>query len=352
MTKGEKEQFIKVNNEILNNAFWLGFILEVKRKIADYGVKELLTSFLLFFSSIFCDETIKANQGGLSGKRKITKKEVNDYRMYNLKYIHNKQSDSTKDIMKEMGIDFGNYIFDIYLHVNKDDQLLDINFRNWNTNKKENFELYDGIVATPYRWIEILFPELFPNVEETLKDIIDDYILRFSLSGIERKSYSCYRMFSNTSIDDDNKLYILQKYGLVKTAIFIEELLGLDISFELGPFKIDSKRFWTKIKAIIIEGFWDDNKKKEIMVIKNIFEQNELKIKPKFYPLNRKLRDNIHYNHIDVLTDDELNYLKENQTIYLNNVLTEFDKHLYISFDKKYQRDYKIAKFLHKFTKH
>lgn len=94
MTKGEKEQFIKVNNEILNDAFWLGFILEVKRKIADYGVKELLTSFLLFFSSIFCDETIKANQGGLSGKRKITKKEVNDYRMYNLKYIHNKQCKS------------------------------------------------------------------------------------------------------------------------------------------------------------------------------------------------------------------------------------------------------------------
>ena len=42
MTKGEKEQFIKVNNEILNDAFWLGFILEVKRKIADYGVKVLM----------------------------------------------------------------------------------------------------------------------------------------------------------------------------------------------------------------------------------------------------------------------------------------------------------------------
>ena len=272
--------------------------------------------------------------------------------MYNLKYIHNKNSINTKNVMQEMGINFRNYIFDIYVYVNRDNQLLDINFRNWNINKKETFELYDGIVATPYRWIEILFPELFQSIEETLKDIIDDIIFKFSLEGIERKSYSCYRMFSKTSIDDDNKLYILQKYGFVKTAIFIEELLGLDISFELGPFQIDSKKFWTKIKAIVIEGFWDDYKKKKIDVIKNIFEQNELIIESKFYALNRKLRDNIHYNHIDVLTADELNYLKKYQDLYLNNVLAEFDKHLYILFDKKYQIDYKIAKFLYKFTKH
>lgn len=351
MTKEEKEQFIKVNTEILNDAFWLGFILKIKRKITDYRVKELLTSFLLFFSSIFCDETIKANQGGISGKRKITKKEVNDFRMYNLKYIHNKKSNNTKAIIKEMGIDFNNYIFDIYLHVDQNDTLLDINFRNWNTNKKENFELYDGVVATPYRWIEILFPNLFPSIEETFKEIIDDYVLKFSTIGIERKSYSCYRMFRNSNINDDNKLYILQKYGLVKTALFIEQLLSIDISFELGPFKIDSKKFWTKVKAIIIEGFWDDNKKKKITVVRNIFKENELKIDKRFYSLNRKLRDNIHYNHIDILSDEEINYLKEQQKIYLDNVLNEFDKHLYILFDKEYKRDYLIAKFLYKFTK-
>jgi len=352
MTKDEKEQFIKVNNEILNDAFWLGFILEIKRKITDYGVKELLASFLLFFSSIFCDETIKAKQGGISQNRKITKKEINDYRMYNLKHIHNKQSDNTRGIIKDMGIDFKNYIFDIYLHVDQNDRLLDINFRNWNTNKEENFELYDGIVSTPYRWIEILFPDLFPSIEEALKDIIDDYVLKFSAVGIERKSYSCYRMFRNTNIDDDNKLYILQKYGLVKTTMFIEQLMNINISFELGPYKFDSKKFWTKVKATIIEGFWDDNKKKKIMVVQNIFKENEMKIDSKFYSLNRKLRDNIHYNHIEILSDEEMDYLENQQKIYLDNVLNEFDKHLYILFDKKYKRDYKIAKFLYKFTKH
>lgn len=351
MTKDEKEQFIKVNTEILNDAFWLGFILEIKRKITDYGVKELLTSFLLFFSSIFCDETLKANQGCLSGKRKITKKDVSDYRMYNLKYIHSKKSDNTNMIIKEMGIDFKNYVFDIYLHVDQNDKLLDINFRNWNTNKEENFELYDGIVATPYRWIEILFPDLFPSIEATLKDIIDDYLLKFSTAGIERKSYSCYRMFRNSNIKDDDKLYILQKYGLVKSAIFIEQLFDIDISFEVGLFRLDSKRFWTKIKAIIIEGFWDDNKKKKIMVVQNIFKENELKVDKNFYSLNRKIRDNIHYNHIDTLSDEELTFLKEQQKIYLENVLNEFDKNLYIVFDKEYKRDYAIAKFLYKFTK-
>ncbi len=347
MTKEEKEVFIKVNNEILNDAFWLGFILEIKRKIKNYGTKELLSSFLLFFSSIFCDETIKANHGGLSGKRKITTRDINEYRMYNLKHIHNKNSENTKAIMKEMGIDFKNYIFDIYLHVSND-ELLDINFRNWDTNKEDNFELYDGIVATPYRWIEILFPDLFPTVEEALKDIIDDYVLRFSSSNIERKSYSCYRMFGKTDTNDNDKLYILQKYGLVKTALFIERLLKTNISFEVGPFKIDSKKFWIKIKAIIIESFWDDNKKKNISVVQNIFKENELVIDPNFYSLNRKLRDNIHYKHIDIFNDNDYDYLEKYQNIYLTNVIKEFDKHLYILFDKKYKRDYKIAEFLYK----
>lgn len=63
MTKEEKEVFIKVNNEILNDAFWLGFILEIKRKIKDYGTKELLSSFLLFFLQYFVMKQLKQIMG-------------------------------------------------------------------------------------------------------------------------------------------------------------------------------------------------------------------------------------------------------------------------------------------------
>ena len=49
-----------------------------------------------------------------------------------------------------MGIDFSHYVFDIVLYLN-DNNLLDINFRDWDNNKESNFELIDGIVATPLK---------------------------------------------------------------------------------------------------------------------------------------------------------------------------------------------------------
>ena len=82
----DKDKERKIVNEILNDAFWLGYILEIKKNISDYEKKEVLSSFLVFFSSIFVEETIKAKYGGLSGKRKITLKEIEDFRNHNLKY--------------------------------------------------------------------------------------------------------------------------------------------------------------------------------------------------------------------------------------------------------------------------
>ena len=161
---------LKIVNEILNDAFWLGYILEIKRELKDYNKKEILSSFLIFFSSIFVEETVKANYGGLSGKRKITLKEIEELRNYNLKYSPSTKSLNTNEVIEEMGIDFEHYTFDIVLSLN-DNDLLDINFRNWNFNKSSNFELLDGIVATPLRWIEIIMPEIYETIKETLQNL-------------------------------------------------------------------------------------------------------------------------------------------------------------------------------------
>ena len=68
-----EQKDIKIINEIVNDAFWLSFILEIKRNLTDYNQKELLSCFLLVFASIFCDETITAGYGGISDKTTITK---------------------------------------------------------------------------------------------------------------------------------------------------------------------------------------------------------------------------------------------------------------------------------------
>lgn len=82
----KKDRKFKIFNEIMNDAFWLSYILEIKRSITDYNQKEILSSFLIFYSSIFVEETIKANYGGLSGKRDITLDDIEKFRNYNLKY--------------------------------------------------------------------------------------------------------------------------------------------------------------------------------------------------------------------------------------------------------------------------
>ena len=79
----KKSKKIKILNEIMNDAFWLGYILEIKRNITDYSQKEILSSFLTFYSSIFAEETIKSNYGYLSGKRNITLEYVEKFRNYN-----------------------------------------------------------------------------------------------------------------------------------------------------------------------------------------------------------------------------------------------------------------------------
>lgn len=337
----EKQQV----NEIINDAFWLGFILELKRKVSNIAKKEILSSFLIFFSSIFTCETLKSNYGGLSGKRNITTTQINNYRMNNLKYVHNMKSKDTKKILMEMGVDFENYVFDLNLFVN-DNNLIDTNFRNWNSNKEEYFELLDGIVATPFRWIEILLPGLFEEIEKILKDLIDKYLNNIDEFKLEKKPYASSKLFSNANINDNEKLYILQRYGIVKTIILLNKLMQESIVFNIGNMEINSNHFFIKIKSIIIELFWNDNKK-HLSILDKIFELNNIEIDKKFYTLNRKIRDNIHYNWIANIEEETYQFVSIYQDIYLKNVIKVFDEYIVIKFDDIYERDYEFAKLMY-----
>lgn len=337
----EKQQV----NEIINDAFWLGFILELKRKVSNIAKKEILSSFLIFFSSIFTCETLKSNYGGLSGKRNITTTQINNYRMNNLKYVHNMKSKDTKKILMEMGVDFENYVFDLNLFVN-DNNLIDTNFRNWNSNKEEYFELLDGIVATPFRWIEILLPGLFEEIEKILKDLIDKYLNNIDEFKLEKKPYASSKLFSNPNINDNEKLYILQRYGIVKTIILLNKLMQESIVFNIGNMEINSNHFFIKIKSIIIELFWNDNKK-HLSILDKIFELNNIEIDKKFYTLNRKIRDNIHYNWIANIEEETYQFVSIYQDIYLKNVIKVFDEYIVIKFDDIYERDYEFAKLIY-----
>lgn len=340
----EKDKEFKIFNEIMNDAFWLGYILKIKRKITDYSQKEILSSFLIFYSSIFAEETIKSNYGGLSGKRDITLEDIENFRNYNLKYCPFINSEAAIRIMKKMEVNFNPNIFDIVLYLS-DENLLDINFRNWEYSKEEKFELIDGIVATPLRWIEILMPDIYDIIKEKLKDISNMYVERISKTNINRKSYSTYKLFSKSKINKEEKLYILQRYGLVKTILFIDNIIKEKISFDIGIFHFDFQRFIAKAKAIIIEMFWNDKKSNSsINLLEEVFKQNEKNIDKKFYSINRKCRNNLHYSDFHNISEKENKILIMYQEIYLKNILEIFNRSISYNFGISYRIGLSLAK--------
>ncbi|HCJ31905.1 MAG TPA: hypothetical protein DHV70_03350 [Firmicutes bacterium] len=339
----KKDKKFKIFNEIMNDAFWLSYILEIKRSITDYNQKEILSSFLIFYSSIFVEETIKANYGGLSGKRDITLDDIEKFRNYNLKYYPFTNSETVIKVMLEMGINFEPNIFDIILSLDNRN-LLDINFRNWDLNNKEKFELYDGLVSTPSRWMEILMPDIYNAILEQIKKISKEIVDKISISKINKKSYSSYNLFKN-NIGNSEKLYILQRYGLIKTTMFIDNLIRDNISFNIGELHFDFKTFITKTKAIIIEMIWNDKKvSKSNSVIDSIFEKNKKDIRNDFYSINRKCRNNLHYSDYHYLSKKEVTILNEYQNIYLNNVIETFNYYISLKFGIFYNIGLYLAK--------
>lgn len=111
--------------------------------------------------------------------------------------------------------------------------------------------------------------------------------------------------------------------------------------------EINSNHFFIKMKAIIIELFWNDNRK-HLSILDEIFELNNIEIDKKFYAINRKIRDNIHYNWIANIKEVEYQFVSNYQDIYLKNVIKVFDEYINIKFDDIYEIDYKFAKLIYK----
>lgn len=341
----KEEKSKKIANEIMNDAFWLGFILEIKRKIEDYNQKEILSNFLVFYCSIFCEETIKSKVGGLSGKRNITESQIENFRNHNLKYSPYLNSEFTDKIIREMGIDFNNFVFDIVITMNKN-SLIDINFKNWDLNKKENFELLDGLIATPMRWIEILMPSnIYSEIVNSFNDLSDQYVIKMNELQLVKKSYASSNLFKYSQINNDEKIYILYRYSQIINIISICEIFNEDIVYDIGDFHFELHTFLMKCKAIIIELFWNDKKSNGLIanLMDKLFENNKC-IPENFYSINRKCRNNLHYSDYHYLSKNDIELLDKYQNIYLNNVSELFNKNLNLKFGFFYNLALNIAK--------
>ncbi len=350
-----KSILLEINNNIfletINDSFWLGIILTVEDRINDYQMKNILSSFLLFFSSIFCQESVKYKLGKIINEE-LKIKYLNDMRNSYLKECPLYESKKIKEIIKEMGIDFdkdGN--FDIVLNL-VNDELIDINSRNWNINKSNNFEIYNSIIVSPRKWIKNqLSEELNDFFEEIRKKFVEEFIKRFNEIEVVSKSYSTKKLFSR-DLSYNEKVYILQRIGLIKTIKLISDIFG-DGNFVIkkgnsGVF-LDFDIFLIKAKATLIELIWNDSKSSNLHFLNEILNNLPKELHSNFFIINRKCRDNIHYGFYNSIGEDEYIFLKRNQNIYINYIIEELSKKIIYVFDKKYNREIKIANFLYKF---
>ena len=334
----------RITNEIINDAFWLSYILELKRRIDDYNQKEVLCLFLMTFSSIFCEETIRAGYGGMGKDTIITERKISDFQNNNLKRCFKTNSEIARQVISEMGIDLENYVFDIILLMGNS-KIIDINFRSWQYDKEKENKLLECVVSTPNAWMDALMPNLYVTMLDMMKKQMELHITKISSIQILKKSYSSYRLFFNSEISNDNKLYILQRYGLVQIVKFMDSLFGVNISFHINKLIITSRIFIAKCKALLIEMFYNDFKNNNIItVLEDIFFQNKKDIPGEFYVLNRKIRDNIHYGNYHYLTESQLATVIKFQDVYQKNVMKFFDRELTVQFGPRYELELQLAK--------
>ena len=153
-------------------------------------------------------------------------------------------------------------------------------------------------------------------------------------------------MFDN-KLSKDEKIYIMQRIGLLKTTMYFSKLFGKEnfITTNEGKnIKVSFDNFLIKVKAELIELLWNDKCQNRIPFLNKITDNYPQEISEDFFSINRKCRDNLHYGFYNELTKEELNILNKYQDLYLNYVIAEFEKNLKIKFGPSYKIGLAIAK--------
>lgn len=93
-----------------------------------------------------------------------------------------------------------------------------------------------------------------------------------------------------------------------------------------------------KLKAMLIEQFGSNIKNLNTPMAEEIKREIEDSIHEKdAFKVNRKLRNNIHYTEIDIISDLEWKMTNKFQNKYFDIVLKTFNKYLHFKFGKKYR---------------
>lgn len=328
--------------EIFNDLLCADYLLEIKKQLKDIEAKNYFAWFLKPIISTVVYETNvflkKFNQGKIKNlfKEGIYDK-VREARMLAIKE-NITQSKKTQDIIKKMGLNFNSKIYDCNIVLSKD-ELIDLNFEMYYENTDDT-DFWDALYKTPKVYLDVIFSLLdFEKFISELYTVSKGKIATIALNFDEEKelrrySYSVYNLFlKSKNLTQLDKLFILYRYRKLKSFQVISKYLPDEQVIYNGINILNFDRFFKKFTALTICTIGE-----ELMNLKSIFSAQiilelDKQIDKSFYPLNRQLRNNIHYSEIKLLSNAELKQLNDWQSKYIDIVLTSFDNVLNINLE-------------------
>lgn len=329
-------------NEMVQDAFFFTFFLRMKRGLENIEAKSYLAMFIKGMSSVFIYEFIKFleqydlfdSDTVFIGNEDMLKK-IQSERQWLKKTIYN--SNTVKKNIEEMGIRFDEFLYDINVII-KDNNMLDFNVVGFN--EQEDMEFWNYMFYTPEKFLTTLlkdkdWDDMFTGMLNELSSCILE--LDNMISG-KRYSYSSCNLFGkNNDLNDLDKIFTLYRFRLVES---IRKISNIFDSYDIvmsdnSVFQFTLKKYLRKFKAIVIDVVGHDlmniktkSSKDILSIINDLIPQN-------FFPINRKVRDNLHYKHIAKLTDEENDLLDKCQKIYLDVVSDFFSKIININIDEE-----------------
>lgn len=331
--------------EIIQDFIFLYFLVMIESETDDAELRSLFDSVNGFLISVFSHELINSKY---CNKEEFEAADLAVVRSIRTSYLKNPPKANGKlinELKDSTGVDFKYFAFDCVVTVDKSNSndLICINFSDFVVHKfyKSNTNVFNQISRLPATVINALFKglgidyfELYDRIKPVSKNVMDNWNQKFSF---KRYSYSTSLMFRNSKLTDEEKYFILYRYNLVKFALMIKELQPISINItEAIP--INTNITYRKIKALAIETIYNDMKALDSPIIKKIKKTLSHNIKDVlFFSTNRKMRNNIHYNKIDEISEEELALLDKYQDVYLNTVLDVFNENINVSINKNYR---------------
>ena len=256
--------------EILQDNFSIVILGNILNKISNIEAKIAIEEFISDFSPVLIYEAyyyLRNNNLIKEGKfyrSKELKDKVTDYRMLTTKKKI-KESSYIEKIKQQMGIEFDDEIYDINVIV-KDNKVKRFNFAEYN--KREDKEFLEMCYLTNEEFSKVCFKEIMKISEFDYKNIINDILDKKSkeIKKLERRlagtrySYKSSKIFKNSSILKNDKIFILYRINILQIIIELRDFFRkMEITASINnKIILDTNRFINKIIALEIDILGND----------------------------------------------------------------------------------------------